>query len=73
MKHKYLNSIQEVVTDGITVGFIARRSVIIGIDQHTPDGWMITKSVVKPFWIGGYKNRKDAREVLEKLYNGNKI
>lgn len=66
MKHKYINSIKEVTTDDITIGFIARRSVILGVNQETIDGWMVTKSVNPTLWAGNYTTRKEAREALNK-------
>ena len=64
-----MNSVQEVRVDDITIGFIARRSVILDIyPQDEPDGWMITRSVNSTRWSGNYPNRKEAREALELNY-----
>ena len=64
-EHKYINSIQEVLVNDITIGFIARRSVIVGIALDIPDGWMITRSINPTLWSGNYSTRKEAREAME--------
>lgn len=64
--HRYLNSVHEVIVDDITIGFIARRSVIVGIHQEVSDGWMITKKITQSLWSGNFETRKEARLALER-------
>ena len=54
--------IKEVYKGSLLLGFISRRSNIIGCAQEIPDGWMISKN--KKDWSGNYRTRKLAREAL---------
>ena len=63
----YHAQIQSVFVNDIRIGFIARRSIIIGCTQEIPDGWMCTKNIVKPEWFGNFPKRKEARKAIEAL------
>lgn len=56
------NQIKSIWHNNIHIGFIARRSSVIGCAQEIPDGWMINTD--KRNWSGNFKTRKLAREAL---------
>jgi hypothetical protein len=47
------------------LGFIARRSVIYGCAQEVSDGWMYSRHIIAPLWVGNYSTRKLATEALK--------
>lgn len=60
----YKSEILSIFEDNICIGFMARRSVILGLSNEIPDGWMITKDIKNPVWKGNYSIRKKAKEEL---------
>ena len=63
---EYVNEIKSVFDGSVRIGYIARRSSIIGWADHMPDGWMITFGLSYPsYWCGNYKTRKEAVMALK--------
>jgi hypothetical protein len=62
--------LKEIITvlnhNNMVVGYLARRSVIFGFAQEIPDGYVFTKSIVKPDWQGNYPTKRDAVKNLDK-------
>jgi len=64
MRRTYKHEIKTVYENDICMGFIARRSVIHGMAQEINNGWMFTKYIIAPLWIGNYPTRKRAIKSL---------
>lgn len=65
---EYRHQIKSVFENGMRIGFIARRSAIIGWACDLPDGWMIIHalSYAPCQWWGNFKTRKEAVSALKK-------
>lgn len=59
--------IKSIYEGNMRIGFIARRSTIIGCTDSIQDGWMAVEKLSYPpcFWWGNYNTRKEAAEALK--------
>lgn len=65
------HEIETVIVDNVIIGFRARREVLFGIAYDIENSWYVTRSIVTPDWTGGFANRKEAREHLQLIADGN--
>jgi hypothetical protein len=61
----HIRPIEEVLYNGLSIGFRCRRSVIFGIMQEIPDGWCVgVREGNKIVFSGNYDTRKQAESAL---------
>ena len=63
---QYVNEIKSVFQGNVRIGYIARKSAVMGCVDNIPNGWIAApEPSYTSNWSGNYKTRKEAIVALK--------